>query len=98
MIGGITGPYHYRSVLTSRQYYRLLTYSRAVAVARWGIIYPPPQDFGILILYPKARPPAWKKKIWTFFLKEFLKEMLGGGIAPPPGSEDFPPPETPPQR
>ena len=38
---------------------------------------------------------AWKL-FFDFFLKEFLKEMLGGDY--PPGFEDFPPRDPPPQR
>ena len=49
---------------------------RGVPVARWGGL-DPPQDLRILFLCPKDRPPAWEKN-GTFFLKEFLKEMLGG--------------------
>ena len=50
--------------------------SRVVAVARGGDI---PQKFEKPFLYPKDRPPAWKKKL-TPFLVYFSRE---NGFPPP---------------
>ena len=46
-----------------------------------GGIYPPP-GFWDPYFIPKSQAASVEKKFWTFFLKEFLKEMLG--VLPPP--------------